>query len=288
MPVWNGERFLKEAIDSILAQTFSDFEFIILDDGSTDSTLEIVRAYAASDSRVRLVQLEHGGIVVALNRGISEAKADWIARMDCDDIALPNRFEEQWSAIEKNPDAILCHTHVHIVGEPQYVTPAGRFIRSKALLALRLCFQCPIIHPTVLLKKDAVIDCGGFVPAERHAEDYGLWGRLLMRGNVVGVAQPLLQFRVHGGSISKLQAEAQQTITRDVAVRHCQWFMDLDLETASRAYDGLRGKNREAPLSEWLWFVRHCVPRMKWKSLEMWAWIANRTLQIIKVQFARK
>lgn len=282
MPVWNGERYLAEAIESILAQSFRDFEFIILDDGSTDRTPEILAEFAARDARIRVIRLGHEGIVVALNRGIDEARASWVARMDADDIARPDRFARQWAAIQAKPTAVLCHTHTSIIGDPNYVTPAGRFIRSKALLALRLCFQCPIVHPTVMFRKSVVIECGGYRPEERHAEDFGLWGRLLMKGDVIGVAEPVLDFRVHGASISKQKADVQEALSQMTATAHCQEFMKLEGSVAVRAYRAIQGVNLENPLIEWLWFMRKCLPRMRWQSFEMWAWVVSRSLQTIR------
>ncbi|HEY5345943.1 MAG TPA: glycosyltransferase family 2 protein, partial [Verrucomicrobiae bacterium] len=115
MPVWNGEKFLAAAVDSLLAQTFSDFELLVIDDGSTDRTPEILRAYA--DPRLRVLRLDHGGIVVALNHGLSQAGADWIARLDADDISLPRRLELQWQAVNRRPRTVLCHTAVTFFGE---------------------------------------------------------------------------------------------------------------------------------------------------------------------------
>ncbi len=277
MPVWNGEIHLREAIESILSQTLRDFEFLILDDGSTDGTPEILEEFAVKDPRIRIIRLEHGGIVRALNLGVAEARADWIARMDSDDISHPNRLERQWRAIHRNPGAVFCHCHTRIIGDPDLVTPAGHFIRTKALLALRLCFQCPIVHPTVMFHKQTFIECGGYEASEEYAEDYGLWGRLMMKGGIAGVSEPLLDFRVHGGSISKLKAEIQQTITEKIAVRHCGWFMGLDDAAASRAYHVFREDLRPCSTREWLWFILRCLPRMRWQSPELWAWVARKT-----------
>ena len=94
MPVWNGEKFIAAAVDSLLAQTFTDFELLVIDDGSTDHTPEILRGY--TDPRVRIFRLDHAGIVVALNHGLAQARADWIARLDADDLSLPRRLELQW------------------------------------------------------------------------------------------------------------------------------------------------------------------------------------------------
>ncbi len=280
MPVWNGERFLRAAIDSILAQTWTAFELIIIDDGSTDRTPEILAEYAGLDSRIRVIRMEHAGIVLALNHGISEAKAEWIARMDCDDIAHEKRLEIQWKVIHENPGTVLCNTNIQLIGEPQLITPVGHFIRTRALLALRLCFQCQVIHPTVMFSKEAFIACGQYVADERHAEDYGLWGRLIRAGGVVGIPEPLLSFRVHSGSISKQQAEIQETLTQKIAVRHCMLFMGLDEGTAIRAYRALRGDLPSHAGSEWIWFLILCLPKLRWKSLELWAWVASRTMRI--------
>lgn len=275
MPVWNAQVHLNEAVESILAQTFRDFEFLIVDDGSTDRTPEILAHHAAKDSRIRVIRLTHGGIVQALNKGVAEASAEWIARMDGDDVSHPTRLEKQWLAIQRNPAAIFCHCHTRIIGDPNLVTHAGHFIRTKALLALRLCFQCPIVHPTVIYHKQTFLECGGYEPFEEYAEDYGLWGRLLMKGEVVGVAEPLLDFRVHQASVSKQMSYEQQRITECVTLRHCGWFMDLDEEAAARAYRVFHWDLCPRPVLDLFWFLFRCLPRMRWQSLEMWAWAAK-------------
>lgn len=282
MPVWNGERYLTEAIRSILAQTFRDFEFIILDDGSTDRTPEILAEFASLDSRIRIIPLEHEGIVTALNRGVAESRAQWIARMDADDVSHPERLARQWAAVGKNPRAVLCHTHTLIIGDPAYITKAGRFIRSHALIALRLCFQCPIIHPTVMFRKDVFLECGGYRQEERHAEDFSLWGRMIVHGPVVGVLEPSLDFRVHGASISKQQATTQEALSQQISARHCALFMNLDEARAVRAYRAIQGAFVPDPVREWFWFVLNCLPKMRWHSLEMWAWAASHSLQILR------
>jgi glycosyltransferase involved in cell wall biosynthesis len=281
MPVWNGAAHLREAIDSILAQTFSGFEFIILDDGSTDATPEILAEYAAKESRIRIIPLDHKGIVIALNRGVEESRAQWIARMDCDDIAHPERLERQWAAIQKNHDAVLCHTQIHIFGENAFVTPSARLILSQALIRLRLCYQCPIVHPTVMIKKDAFLAVGGYLTKERHAEDFSLWGRLIGQGAVVGIPKPLLHFRVHQSSISKQKADVQIPLSIKIAKRHCQQFMRLDEAKGERALHALRYHSTGSNLRDWFWLITYCLPRMEKQSLEMWIWAAQATVRRI-------
>src|SRR5947208_1991791 len=134
MPVWNGEEFVGAAIESILTQTFPDFELIIVDDGSTDATPEFVGSY--DDSRLKYHRLEHAGIVVALNFGVSVARADWIARQDVDDIALPQRFQMQWKAIQAHSDAVLSYADASLIGQDSAALRQPRLPTTKALLAL--------------------------------------------------------------------------------------------------------------------------------------------------------
>ena len=279
MPVWNGERHLAEAVESILRQSFFDFEFIVLDDGSTDSTPKILREFSRRDTRIRVIALNHEGIVHALNRGIAEARASWIARMDCDDIAHPARFEKQMQALSAYRDAILCHTGVRLVGDPALMSRQQRLPRTTAFLAVRLCFGSPIIHPGVVYSKTAVLKAGGYRPEERHAEDYSLWGRMLALGRFVGLPESLLDLRVHAGSISKKEADTQSRLTAEIAQRHCRQFMRLPESDAARAYNALRNSRRGQNLREWFWFISHCLPRMRWQSAEMWAWAGSQTLR---------
>lgn len=276
MPVWNGASHLRAAIESILNQTERNFEFLIIDDGSTDDTVAIIESY--QDPRIRLIRQEHEGIVVALNRGVAESRADWIARMDADDIAYPQRFAQQLAKVRAKPGAVLCHTQIRIVGEERYVTPAGRFVRSEGLIQLRLCYQCPIVHPTVMFRKDAFLASGGYLAGERHAEDFGLWGRLIQQGAVVGIATPLLDFRVHQASISKQKIEHQMTLSQEIALRHCREFMRLSPAEAGRALGALRYMGYGTPLRDWFWLVLHCLPRLKQQGIELWIWAAQKSV----------
>ena len=142
MPVWNGERYLRAALDSVFAQSFADFELVVVDDGSTDRTSDILGSY--SDSRLITHRLEHAGIVTALNFGTSVARGEWIARQDADDISQPERLATQMKAVRARPDAVLSYTDVALVGEDARGIKPARFPRTKAFLALRLCYQNPI------------------------------------------------------------------------------------------------------------------------------------------------
>tara|TARA_B110000037_G_C17080818_1_gene489882 strand:+ start:801 stop:1688 length:888 start_codon:yes stop_codon:yes gene_type:complete len=279
MPVWNGERHLREAVDSILGQTFRDFEFLILDDGSTDTTPQILEEYARKDSRIRIIRLDHEGIVLALNRGVAESKADWIARMDCDDIAHQRRLELQLKALEKNPSSILCYSDVNLFGEAANRQGTRRLPTSEALLKAYLCYSPPFVHPTVVFSKQAFNAVGGYLQEERHAEDFGLWGRLISEGGFVGIRKPLLNFRIHLESISKQKADAQQQIAKHISSIHCRKFLHASEPEADRIISILRGYEGKAGLADWLWLGRRFLSRIEPNSLELWAWFCAQTFR---------
>jgi len=273
MPTWNAEQFLAEAVESVLAQTFRDFELIIVDGGSSDRTLEILSHY--KDSRIRVLQAPAAGILPALNFGIEEARAPWIARQDADDISLPHRFEIQWKALNRRSGAIFSHTNYELIGEGSSTVGRNQFARSQAFMALRFCFMCGIVHSSVMFKKEAALAVGGY--REKQAEDYALWGRLVETGRCIGIPEKLLQFRMHPVSASNRHRKMMQAFAQEIAIRHCQRFMQLSKLQAERAYRALadRGRSRK----EWLWLLTHCIPRFRWRSTEMYAWLGLQTLK---------
>ena len=277
MPVWNGASHLRESIDSILAQTERNFEFLIIDDGSTDDTVAIIESY--QDARIRLIQQEHEGIVVALNRGVAESRADWIARMDADDIAYPQRLDLQLRALKKNPSAILCYSDIKIFGEDANRQGIRRLPSSVAMLKAYLCYSSPFVHPTVVFSKQAFDAVGGYLHEERHAEDFGLWGRLISQGEFVGVRKPLLNFRIHLESISKQKADTQRQVANHISAIHCHKFLDASGSEAETVISILRGNEGKSGIDDWLWFGRHFLTRIKPQSLELWVWFSFQAIR---------
>ena len=279
MPVWNGADFIAAAVDSILAQTFTNFELLVVDDGSTDRTPEILRSY--TDPRLRVLRLDHAGIVVALNHGLSQAKANWIARLDADDISEPRRLELQWQAVGRNPQAVLCHTAAAFFGDGSALVGTARFPRSRSFTALRLCYQCPIVHSTVLFKKLVALAVGGYLPEERHAEDFSHWGRLLEQGEFVALPDKLVRFRLHDQSVSQKNLEVQRALARKIGIRHCQKFMNLNETEAMRANALLLAASRDRSWREWRWFLTNCAPRLRWQSMETFGWLLWQTRKFV-------
>jgi glycosyltransferase involved in cell wall biosynthesis len=206
MPVYNGERFLREAVESILNQTFGDFEFLIIDDGSLDRSAEIIRGY--DDPRIRLIRNETNlGIVASLNRGIDQAQGEYIARMDCDDISMPARLEKQVAFMEKHPGVGVCGTWARVIDDRGQVVSLRRSPQGKA--AHRLCWRpTPFIHPTCMLRS-ALLKEYRYLPGFPHAEDYELWLRLCRRTLFANIGEYLLHYRAHDANIGRSRRTEQ-------------------------------------------------------------------------------
>ncbi len=287
MPVWNGAAHLREAIDSILAQTFTNFEFIILDDGSTDETPEILREYQQRDSRIRVVPLNHEGIVIALNRGVEEARAEWIARMDCDDVAHPERFELQYKAVQEDAGIVLCHTQVQYISHDGRNPKPGKAVATQDHLKLRLCYHTPIIHPTTLFKKTAFIRSSGYLPEERHAEDYGLWCRIIKHGNICGLQKPLLRYRLHPNSISQKVLDYQCRLGKSIAIQHFRTILYIDEVHLERAYAFMSSTSNQT-LSDAIWFILNCYPKFNVMNFENNCWLTCKLARVLINSLTRR
>lgn len=205
MPVYNCEQYVIEAIESILNQTFQDFEFIIVNDGSTDSTPEILNEYAQKDSRIRVIHQSNGGIVTALNRGLNEAKGEWIFRMDADDIALPHRLAEQTKTIKRNPTLVLLGGWCQQIDAEKNILSINRYPADHGSLVSALEKMVPFFpHPTACFRRDVAIGLGRYRERLRHAEDHDLWLRLSTIGELGCCKSVVLQLRKHTDNVSNL------------------------------------------------------------------------------------
>ena len=185
MPVYNCAQYLREAIESILNQTFQDFEFIIINDGSTDNTPEILREYANKDSRIRVINQPNSGIVTALNRGLKEAKGEWIFRMDGDDVALRHRFKTQIKTIENNTSLVLLGGWCQQVNSEGFPLKINKYPSEHAKLLNRLEMGLSFFpHSSACFHRDTVMKLGGYRERFLHAEDVDLWLRLSNVGEV--------------------------------------------------------------------------------------------------------
>ena len=214
MSVYNGERYLKEAIDSILNQTFTDFEFLIVNDGSTDASLEIIQS--CQDERIRLINNEQNiGLTKSLNKAMSQARGEYIARQDADDISLPNRFEEQIKYFDQHPEVALLGTSVYKIDEQGKVV--GR-ITVPAKPGGNLLKANQFSHGSTMFKREVVDRLGGYDELFRYCQDYEFWGRIAKHYTVRNLTQPLYKLRFHGGNI-RSQKRNESALYHLLAVR---------------------------------------------------------------------
>lgn len=171
MAVYNGMPYLREAVKSVLHQTYKDFEFIIIDDASTDKTWKYLKSL--QDKRIKLIRNSKNlGLAASLNKGLKIAKGDYIARMDADDVSLAKRFEKQLEFLEKNPDVDLCGTWAYLVDESDKVVGEKKFPTQDKMIKKALAIYSSIIHPTFFAKKDFFIKVGGYDKKYEYVEDY--------------------------------------------------------------------------------------------------------------------
>ncbi len=213
MSVYNGERFLAEAIESILAQSFGDFEFLILDDGSSDGTREIVAGYAGHDRRIRPIHRENRGLVRSLNQLIAEARAPLIARMDADDVCLPARFSRQLAFLAGNPDYGVIGSWCEDIderGQPYPLNAPPHPTDHAAFLAAIAAGRPLLCHPAVMYRRKLVRQVGGYHAAFRHCEDLDLWLRLASLTRLSSLPEKLIRYRHYPEQVSSRHATEQQ------------------------------------------------------------------------------
>ena len=215
MAVYNGGVYLSEAIDSVLNQTWQDFEFIIINDGSTDESEKIINSYKETDSRVFAIHRENKGLVESLNEGIALAQSDFIARMDADDISLPYRFALQYQFLNDHPD-VVC-----VGGDPIIIDEDGEEITrlftppdDVRIQEMLLSGHCPIEHPTVMFRRAVAESLGNYRKEYETAEDYDLWLRMGEFGQLANITRPLLKYRYLNSSISAKNQTQQALTTR--------------------------------------------------------------------------
>ena len=291
MTVFNTEDYVAEAVESVLRQTFGDFEFIIVDDGSTDRSPAILREYAGRDRRIRLVSRPNTGIVRAANEGIGLARGKYLARMDSDDVSLPRRFEVQVGYLDAHPECVLVASRVTVVdpyGSP--VLESGQKLSHEEIEAELLTSNggWAIVQPSAMMRTDAVRAVGGYRGRHNVSEDQDLFLRLAEVGRVANLPEPLLLYRRHYRSVMHTQwrqrEEVKEQIVREAYARRgkpmpADWAFDdwkptplaeqlrawgwaaLKRGNVAVARKHALGAVRTAPLSGEAWRLLYCAAR---------------------------
>lgn len=212
MTAYNSQQYVAEAIESILGQTFGDFEFIIINDGSTDDTAKIIRKYARADKRIRFIDnKKNQGLIAVLNQGLDLCTGQYIARMDSDDISMPHRFARQIEYMTQHPDVGILGTWIQIT-PPQGRPDAGK--HKENIGYMDILGGWVVNHPTVMMRTDVMRKNNLYYrPEFPHAEDYDMWARAIRFTKIRNIQEELLKYRIHGNNISSVQhAAAKESI----------------------------------------------------------------------------
>lgn len=237
LPCYNASLYVEEAVRSIMYQTYSNLDILLLDDCSTDGTATILLNLAKEDKRIRIIRNEQNlRLVKTLNKGVDEAKGIFIARMDADDISLPERIEKQMEFMLLHPEVDLCGTNYSIIdGKGTKIRNSVNIPLTSKEIATALLFTCPIGHPTVLFKKDKIQSIGKYDEQMINIEDYELWLRLSSNGLIVNLPEPLLKYRWHGENISIVGRDVKRgsvnlAITKNFNCGFVEEFRELHLK----------------------------------------------------------
>lgn len=245
LPVYNGEKYLAEAVDSILAQTVTNYELIMIDDGSTDGSLQILRKYEQRDSRIRVIARENRGLATTLNDAVDIARGAWVARMDQDDIALPHRFERQLEWL-KETGADISGSWVRRFGTSDKRVVKLR--KTDEAIKMEMLFCSPFAHPAVMMRT-ALLKLLRYDKAWEKAEDYDLWERAAEAGwKMTNVPEVLLLYRVHTTQISTSTANLQQRQGQEIRRRYWEFVFQSMRLNQKRVQESL--KIFESSLSE--------------------------------------
>ena len=221
LPVFNAERFLREAIDSVLNQRFNDFEVIAIDDGSTDGSPGILNDYASRDARLRVYRQAHRALPATLNFGCALAESPYIARMDADDIASPDRFARQIEFLQKHPRVAILGTQLERIREDGSHLDGTNVPLEHTEIAAHIQEFCCMHHPTVMMRTEALRALGGYREAFIAAEDYDLWLRAAECFQLANLPDRLLRYRIHAQTTSfqKLEQQVISALAADASAR---------------------------------------------------------------------
>ena len=252
LPVFNAGDYLAPAIESILKQTLTNFEFIIINDGSTDKSASVIQGYADADDRIVFIDRDNQGLVRTLNEGIEISKAPLIARMDADDVSLPDRFARQYDFLMQHADVVCIGTRVRVIdGKSRYLIDNDAPMGHDKILLSALQGVSPIIHPSAMVRKSALKAVGGYQEKNYPAEDLALWIDLSEVGKIENMDEVLLEYRIHDNSVSSSRHKLQIEKTYEIC-RHACEKRGLELKMKTR-----EGRPRKSRLSKYQLMVKH-------------------------------
>lgn len=237
MSVYNGEKYLREAIESILNQTFTDFEFIIINDGSTDDTLKIIKSY--KDLRIVLIDRENKGLVASLNEGINVARGKYIARQDADDWSVNTRLAKQVEYLEGNSEAVVVGSWITIIDDKSTARGVHRLYTEDIDIKRELLLRSPFAHGSIMAVKSKLPARYGIYDDKFYpAEDYALWSELSQCGVMYNLAKPLYSYRDNFLGISQTNTAKQKEAAKLISESNIRDRAELFKPYSWRRYKG--------------------------------------------------
>ena len=258
LPVYNAAPYLRTAVESILNQTFCDFELLALNDGSTDASLSVLQQIAATDQRLRVISRENKGLVETLNELIVLSRGQYLARMDADDISRPERFARQVTYLNEHPECVAVGTRCLLI-DPEGL-PIMRSVNDlehqdieSAMLSGWGAIR-GICHPTLMMRRDSVMKAGGYSADYTHAEDIDLFLRLGELGRLANIADILLEYRQHFGAVGYSQSQRQMHATIR-AIEAAKRRRGIDADSKDIAASIWQPMSRAGVHCKWAWWA---------------------------------
>lgn len=267
MPVFNGAEYIREAIESLLGQTMTNFELIVVNDGSTDDSAAIVASY--NDPRIRLIdRAVNLGLTITRNEGVSAARGEFIAMLDCDDVALPARLEKQLAYMQHHPECGLLGSWFYLIDQNGQVEREQRVVFESAQIPVNLLFHNVFGQSTVMLRRSLLPE-GPYREEFPPAEDYDLWVRLADRHSVANLPETLVKYRIHPGGVSWKKAETAEKSVKKI-LRSQLENLGLVVSDADMETHRCIGRHESATLRDDFekvdqWFLRISVANKKTK-----------------------
>lgn len=237
MAAHNAATFLRDSVQSILDQSLENFEFVIINDGSTDDTPSILESFRKQDSRIKVINQHHSGLPRSLNHGLRLCVCDLVARMDADDISLPNRLAKQVAFMDAHPEiSVLGCRYRRISSEGSVLGYSPRVLAQPQEAMWRLPFGSTVPHPGVIYRRDVVLEAGAYDEDRKQTQDYDLWCRLVQMGHqVTNLPDHLLDYRVHANQASSAHGKVQSDGAQAIALGFFSWALSQDASTQAVA-----------------------------------------------------